>query len=180
MYRVRIHEGVNLELVQGDITRQADMDVIVNAANAWLRSGGGVAGAIHRAAGPQLEEEAVKLGPIKPGEAMITKAYKLPNQHVIHTLGPVYGRDLPHEQLLSNCYTHALDIAERAGLKSIAFPAISTGIFGYPVAEAAGIALNTIWQRAQKLHHLQTIRMVLFGENDYHTHVQVLEQLLNS
>lgn len=180
MYRVQIREGINLELMQGDITSQADMDAIVNAANAWLRSGGGVAGAIHQAAGPELELEATKLGPIKPGEAVVTQAYNLPNRHVIHTLGPVYGRDLPHEQLLSDCYIHALEIAEHARLKSIAFPAISTGIFGYPVMEAAGIALQTIWQQAQKLHHVQTIRMVLFGENDYQTHVHVLEQLLNS
>lgn len=127
--------GVKIEVVQGDISRQADMEVIVNAANAELRTGGGVAGAIHRAAGPELEEACRPLAPIAPGEAVITKAFRLPNQWVVHCLGPVYGRDKPEAQLLANCYENALMLAENHRVKSIAFPAISTGIFGYPLAQ---------------------------------------------
>lgn len=129
--------GVTVECRRGDITAQPDIDVIVNAANAELRPGGGVAGAIHRAAGPGLYEECRPLAPIRPGEAVITGAHELPNQYVIHCLGPVHGRDEPADRLLSSCYRNALLLAEEKGSGSIAFPAISTGMFGYPVEAAA-------------------------------------------
>ncbi|MFW5832232.1 MAG: macro domain-containing protein, partial [Prolixibacteraceae bacterium] len=103
--------GITVEMVQGDITQQKDIEAVVNAANAKLLRGGGVAGAIHRTAGPELEKESKKLAPIKPGEAVITGAYNLPNKKVIHCLGPVYGQDKPEDKLLANCYRNALKIA---------------------------------------------------------------------
>ncbi|MFD2667199.1 macro domain-containing protein [Halomonas halophila] len=107
-------------------------------------SGGGVAGALHRAAGPELAEACAPLAPIHPGEAVITDAFGLPNRHVIHCLGPVYGVDEPSDALLADCYRHALELAQRHDIESLAFPALSTGAFGYPAAEAARIALSTV------------------------------------
>ena len=163
---------------QGDITKQADCDAVVNAANARLENGGGVAGAIHAAAGPNLEKEAVPLGPIKPGEAVITGAYDLPNQYVIHCLGPVYGKDHPEEKLLANCYINALALAEDHMLSSIAFPAISTGIFGYPVEEASKVAFSAVLHKAPSLKYLKQIIFVLYSDRDLAVHEKSLEQIL--
>jgi O-acetyl-ADP-ribose deacetylase len=171
-------DGVTVECLQGDITAQDDVAAIVNAANAELRSGGGVAGAIHRAAGSGLEEEARPLVPIRPGEAVMTGGHDLPNPHVIHTLGPVYGQDRPEAELLANCYRNSLAVAEENGIDSIAFPAISTGVFGYPVEEAAEVALRTVVQEAEGLAHVRLIRFVLFGEKDYEVHEKVLAEIL--
>lgn len=170
--------GVTVECVQGDITAQDDVAAVANAANAWLRSGGGVAGAIHRAAGPGLEEESHPLAPIGPGEAVITGGHDLPNRHVIHTLGPVYGEDHPEAELLANCYRNSLALAEESEIDSIAFPAISTGIFGYPVEEAAEVALRTVVEEAERLEHVRLIRFVLYGERDYEVHERVLSEIL--
>ena len=170
--------GVTVECVRGDITAQDDVAAVVNAANAGLRSGGGVAGAIHRAAGPGLEEEARPLAPIEPGEAVITGGHDLPNRHVIHTLGPVYGQDRPEAELLANCYRNSLALAEENGIDSIAFPAISTGIFGYPVEEAAEVSLRTVVEEAERLEHVRLIRFVLYGEKDYEVHEKVLSEIL--
>jgi O-acetyl-ADP-ribose deacetylase (regulator of RNase III) len=170
--------GVTVECVRGDITSQVDVAAIVNAANAELRSGGGVAGAIHRAAGPGLEEEARRLAPIGPGEAVITGGHDLPNRHVIHTLGPVYGRDRPEAELLADCYKSSLALAEENGIDSIAFPAISTGIFGYPVEEAAEVALGAVVEEIERLEHVRLIRFVLFGEKDLEVHEKVLSGIL--
>ncbi|MFP4489812.1 MAG: macro domain-containing protein, partial [Bacteroidales bacterium] len=123
--------GVTLELITGNIAAQEDITAVVNAANARLRTGGGVAGAIHRAAGPGLEKETAPLAPIRPGEAVITSGNKLPNKYIIHCLGPVYGVDKPEDKLLANCYRNALKLAEEQKIDSIAFPAISTGAFAY-------------------------------------------------
>ena len=169
--------AVTVECLQGDITSQDDVEAVVNAANARLEPGGGVAGAIHRAAGPGLAEEAVPLGPIEPGEAVITGAYGLPNHYVIHTLGPVYGQDRPEAELLTRCYRNALGLAEENGIESIAFPAISTGIFGYPVEEAARLALGTVRDEAQRLEQVRLVRFVLFGERDFEVHESVLSSL---
>ncbi|SEJ05415.1 O-acetyl-ADP-ribose deacetylase (regulator of RNase III), contains Macro domain [Cyclobacterium xiamenense] len=155
-----------IELVVGDITQQADADIIVNAANAQLESGGGVAGAIHRAAGPDLAEACRPLAPIRPGKAVISPAFRLPNSYVIHCLGPVYGRDEPSDTLLANCYRNALLLADKQQVKSIAFPAISTGIFGFPKEKAAEIALRTIKSSIPSLQTIRTIRMVLFDQAD--------------
>lgn len=158
--------NVLVETVKGDITRQPDMDAIVNAANAQLRIGGGVAGAIHRAAGPGLEDECIPLAPIRPGEAVLTGGHDLPNRHVIHCLGPVYGLDTPSEALLASCYREALKLAERNGLRSIAFPAISTGAFGYPFEDAARVAVTAVREMAPTLSSVAHVRFVLFSEQD--------------
>ena len=151
---------------------------MVNAANARLEPGGGVAGAIHRAAGPDLAKEAVPLGPIEPGEAVITGAHGLPNRYVIHTLGPVYGQDRPEAELLAGCYRNSLGLAEDNGIESIAFPAISTGIFGYPVEDAAKVALQTVREETERLERVHLVRFVLFGKRDLEVHERVLSGLL--
>ena len=174
--RREVH-GVTVECVRGDITAQDDVAAVVNAANAGLRSGGGVAGAIHRAAGSGLEEEARPLAPIEPGEAVITGGHDLPNRHVIHTLGPVYGQDRPEADLLANCYRNSLALAEENGIDSIAFPAISTGVFGFPVEEAAEVALRTVVEEAERLEHVRLIRFVLYGEQDYEVYETVLSEI---
>jgi len=173
----RKHHGVTIECVQGNIANQPDVEAIVNAANAELRTGGGVAGAIHRAAGPGLEAECRPLAPIRPGQAVITGAHNLPNRHVIHCLGPVYGRDQPSEALLASCYRSALHLAEQNAIASIAFPAISTGIFGYPIDQAARVALKTIIDEAPRLSAVKHIRMVLLDAADQRLHAEVLEAL---
>ena len=172
--------GVKIEIVQGDITRQQDMGAVANAANAELRTGGGVAGAIHRAAGPELEKVCRALAPIEPGEAVITEAFKLPNDWVIHCLGPVYGRDQPEDKLLTNCYRNALYLAENHQCSAIAFPAISTGIFGYPLAEATRVILKTLREEAPGLKVVDHVRMVLYSEQDKKTFEETLEDLLTS
>lgn len=161
---------VTIECVRSNIVEQPDLDAIVNAANAQLRRGGGVAGAIHRAAGPGLEAECRPLAPIKPGEAVISGGHNLPNPYVIHCLGPVYGRDKPEEVLLADCYRNALRLADEKGLKSVGFPAISTGIFGYPVKEAAAVACRAVAETAPALKHVRTVRFVLFSEGDLALH----------
>ncbi len=174
--RRTIH-GVEIECARGDIAKQEGFDAIVNAANAELRIGGGVAGAIHRAAGPGLEEECRPLAPIRPGEAVITGAHRLPNRHVIHCLGPVYGRDEPADELLAACYRNALALAEEHGLTSVAFPAISTGAFGYPMEEAAEVAIGTVAEACPGLDSVRRIRFALFGEDALKAHTRALETL---
>ncbi len=168
---------ITLELTRGDIVKQADLDVIVNAANAELEIGGGVAGAIHKAAGPGLAKECRPLAPISPGEAVISSGHELPNPYVIHCLGPVYGKDDPADEYLANCYQNALRLAEEKGLRSIGFPAISTGAFGYPIEEAAHVALSTILEKASSLERLQLVRFVLVGQKDLDVHEKVLSEL---
>jgi len=176
MQQTRVGD-VTIECVQGDITQQSDMEAVVNAANAQLRPGGGVAGAIHSAAGPALNEECRPKAPIQPGQSVITGAHELPNEHVIHTLGPVYGRDKPEDELLARCYRGALELAEENDIGSVAFPALSTGAFGYPMREAAEVALQTVLEEAQNLETVKTIRFVLFSQGDCDVHRDVLEEL---
>jgi O-acetyl-ADP-ribose deacetylase (regulator of RNase III) len=171
--------GVTVECIKGNIAAQPEMTAIVNAANAELRIGGGVAGAIHRAAGPGLEEEGRPLAPIRPGEAVITGGHRLPNRHVIHCLGPVYGRDKPEAELLARCYSNALDLAERHRIDSIAFPAISTGVFGYPMEEAAEIAFRTIHEKLPELRSVKKIRFVLFSDKDLEVHEKALSRIFS-
>lgn len=166
--------GIEIEVTQGDIDKQPDMDAVVNAANAELRPGGGVAGAIHRAAGPELEKVCQTLAPIAPGEAVITEAFNLPNQWIIHCLGPVYGRDKPEEKLLADCYRNALQLAENHQISAIAFPAISAGIFGYPLPKVVEVVLNTLREETPKLTVVDHIRMVLYSAADQ----QVVEKSL--
>jgi len=166
---------MTIECVLGDITRQPDIDAVVNAANAQLRPGGGVAGAIHRAAGPGLDRECRPLAPIRPGEAVITGAHDLPNRHVIHCLGPVYGRDEPAQELLASCYRNALRLAEEKGLVSVAFPSISTGAFGYPMEDAARVAIDTVRQEMRRLQQVERARFVLFDETALLLHQRALD-----
>lgn len=170
--------GVTLELESGDITRQDGFDAVVNAANAELRTGGGVAGAIHRAAGPGLEKEARPYAPIVPGQCVLTSGHDLPNPHVIHCLGPVYGRDEPADELLARCYREALRLAEEKGLAAVAFPALSTGAFGYPMDDAAEVALRAIAETAPSLRSVKRIRFVLWGEDALRAHARSLQALL--
>lgn len=167
--------AIDLELVVGDIARQDGFDAVVNAANAELRSGGGVAGALHRAAGSGLEDECRPLAPIRPGDAVITSGHHLPNPWVIHCLGPVYGRDEPADELLASCYREALRLAEEKGLRSIAFPAISTGAFGFPAEDAARIALGTVLDEAHGLRSVDRVRFVLYDQAALDLHERVLE-----
>lgn len=173
----RQFDGVTIECVVGDIVDQPDMDAIVNAANAALRTGGGVAGAIHRAAGPELEKACRPLAPIAPGQAVITDAFRLPNRRVVHCLGPVYGRDEPAAELLASCYREALRLADSEALHSIAFPALSTGAFGYPLADAARVALETVRGEIPVLKSVRRIRFVLFKASDRDVHSRALERL---
>ena len=179
MSNVKHHHGVRLECVIGDIAKQADMDAVVNAANAELRIGGGVAGAIHRTAGRGLEEECRALAPIRPGQAVITSAHDLPNRFVIHCLGPVYGADKPEDKLLATCYRNALRLAEDNNIPSIAFPAISTGAFGYPIEPATQVAWSTILDELENLSAVRHIRFVLFSEADQEVHLRILSELLD-
>ena len=171
-------DGVKVEVVQGDVTAQEDVEAIVNAANARLESGGGVAGAIHAAAGSGLAEEARPLAPIRPGEAVVTSGHNLPNRYVIHALGPVYGQDHPEAELLADCYRNSLTFAEERGINSVAFPALSTGVFGYPKGEAAEVAMRTVIEEAESLRSVRLVRFVLFGEEDRQVYEDTLARLL--
>jgi O-acetyl-ADP-ribose deacetylase (regulator of RNase III) len=171
--------GITLELTRGNIAAQPDIDAVVNAANAQLQTGGGVAGAIHRAAGPGLAEEARPMAPIQPGEAVTTGAHDLPNDAVIHVLGPVHGRDEPSDALLRAGYENALQEAETHEFASVAFPALSTGAFGFPMKPAARIALDTILKAAHTLTSVRHVRFVLFDEQALQTHEDVLEDVLS-
>lgn len=155
-----------LELVRGDITRQAT-DAIVNAANQTLLGGGGVDGAIHRAGGPAILAECRRLGGCRTGDAKITTGGRLPARHVIHTVGPVY-RDGKHgePELLASAYRRSLEVASANGLRSVAFPSISTGAYSYPVEEAAGIALATVADYLRAHPDIELVRFVLFSAAD--------------
>lgn len=170
---------LTIEIVKGNIVAQPDVEAIVNAANARLVPGGGVDGAIHRAAGPQLAAEVIQYAPINPGQAVITQAYNLPNNYVIHCLGPVYGRDKPENKLLADCYINTLKIADEEAIESIAFPAISTGVFGYPKEEAAAVSLKAVSETAQILNNVKLARFILFSDNDLEVFNQALKAIEN-
>lgn len=153
-----------VRLVEGDITKQA-VDAIVNAANEGLRGGGGVDGAIHRAAGPELMAECRTLGGCPTGSAKITKGYRLPARFVIHAVGPVY-RDGRHGEpdKLAGCYRTAMQLASEHDCATIAFPAISCGVYGYPMEEAAQVALTAVAESMMAGSHVREARFVLFGQ----------------
>lgn len=159
-----------IEIIKGDITK-IEVDAIVNAANSSLMGGGGVDGAIHRAGGPAILEECRKIvakqGGCKTGEAVITTAGHLPAQFVIHTVGPVWnGGHKKEEEKLANCYRNSLQLAVENGCKTIAFPCISTGVYGYPIAQAAKVAVTAVKGFLEKNAELERVMMVCFdGEN---------------
>jgi O-acetyl-ADP-ribose deacetylase (regulator of RNase III) len=167
-----------LELVEGDITEQ-NTEAIVNAANPSLLGGGGVDGAIHRAAGPQLLEECRTLGGCQTGDAKITKGYRLKAKHVIHTVGPVYHREGPERaaELLASAYRRSLEVASENGARSVSFPSISTGAYGYPMDEAAPIALQTAINHLESHTDVELVRFVLFGQRAYQVYKRALEKI---
>jgi O-acetyl-ADP-ribose deacetylase (regulator of RNase III) len=159
-----------IEIFKGDITKLS-VDSIVNAANSSLLGGGGVDGAIHRAAGPKLLEECRKLNGCKTGEAKITKGYNLPANFVIHTVGPVWnGGNYNEDELLTNCYLNYLKLAVENKIKSIAFPAISTGVYEFPLERAAQIAIKTVKKFIQSDKSIQKIIFVCFDDKTYQTY----------
>ena len=169
--------GITVDLVQGDITKQK-VDAIVNAANSGLVGGGGVDGAIHRAAGADLQRELNNIGRCPTGEARITKGYNLPAKHIIHAVGPVYrGVDNPAE-LLRSAHLYSLKLAQENDLKTIAFAAISTGIYGYPVDEASDVALNAVFDYIQTHQpDFELVRFVLFSSSILAVFSRTLGQL---
>ncbi len=177
--QIRVDSTV-IETKPGDIAKQADLEAVVNAANAQLQPGGGVAGALHRAAGPQLAAAGRNYAPIKPGEAVITPAFKLPNEYVIHCLGPVYGRDKPAAGLLADCYSRALEIAAENNIGSLGVPALSTGAFGYPMGEAAKIAVRTILSEVVPAVELTVLRFVLYDRNARKIYDKVLKRAVEA
>lgn len=163
-----------LEAVIGDITAQA-VDAIVNAANSSLLGGGGVDGAIHRAAGPELLAECRRLGGCPTGESRVTRGYRLAARYVIHTVGPVWeGGDRGEPELLRGCYVSALRLAAAHQIRSLAFPAISTGAYGYPFAAAARIAVDAVRDEVQKTSGIELVRFVCFSEADWDVYLQML------
>ena len=165
-----------LELVQGDITLE-DVDAIANAANSSLLGGGGVDGAIHRTAGPKLLAECRTLGGCATGDAKITQGYRLRAHHVIHTVGPVYQGAARDAELLASCYRRSLEVASAHHLHSIAFPSISTGAYGYPVEQAASIALQAVMEYLKANTDIEVVRFVLFDRRTYETYERALERL---
>jgi O-acetyl-ADP-ribose deacetylase (regulator of RNase III) len=172
----RLIGQTRLELVQGDITHQ-DTDAIVNAANNSLLGGGGVDGAIHAAAGPELLEECRALGGCKTGEAKITRGYGLKARHVIHTVGPVYHGWPRDAVLLARCYEQSLTLAGVHRLVSVAFPSISTGVYSYPLDEAAPIALSAVIRYLKRHEGIELVRFVLFDRQTFEAYARAMGQL---
>ena len=165
-----------LRALQADITT-LDVDAIVNAANSTLLGGGGVDGAIHRAAGPELVAECQKLGPCPTGDARITKGYRLPARFVIHAVGPVWrGGGHDEAEFLAGCYERSLELAAERGMASIAFPSISTGAFGYPIQSAARIAVDVVRKFVSEPSSLRDVMFCCFSERDLSVYDSLLEQ----
>ena len=165
-----------IKIVQGDITSE-HVDAIVNAANRTLLGGGGVDGAIHRAAGPDLLAECRKIGGCETGEAVITKGYRLPAEWVIHTVGPVWSGGAHGEaELLASCYRNVLRLASEHGLRTIAFPSISTGAYRYPVEEASRIAVRAVWGFMSAYDAIDEVRFVCFDERTYDAYSKALRE----
>lgn len=166
-----------LAILEGDITRE-ETDAIVNAANSGLKGGGGVDGAIHRAGGPAILEQCRKIGYCPAGQAVITTGGNLKAKYVIHTVGPVYrGGGRNESELLKSAYLESLKLASKKGLKSLSFPAISTGAYGYPVSEAARVALKTAIDYLKKHDDIKQVRFVLFGKPAYDVFADELKKL---
>lgn len=166
LFKEGIEMKDRIELVRGDLTAM-DVDAIVNAANKSLLGGGGVDGAIHRAAGPKLLDECRALCGCDTGDAKITKGYDLTARHVIHTVGPIFrGGTSGEPRLLESCYRRCFEVADENGLTSIAFPSISTGAYGYPISDASKIAISTTLEQLERFPNVQRVVFVLFSEKD--------------
>ena len=174
--QVKIGPSV-LELVEGDITQQ-DTEALVNAANERLRVGGGVDGAINRAGGPKIQEEARKIGHCPTGQAVVTTGGNLRAKYVIHTVGPVY-RDGRHgePELLASAYRESLKAASAKGIKSLAFPSLSTGVYGYPIPDAARVALTTVKDYLTEHPEIELVRFVLFGHPTFTAFAEALQEI---
>lgn len=166
-----------LRIVEGDITR-LEVDAVVNAANGSLLGGGGVDGAIHRAAGPELLEACRPLGGCATGDAKITPGFRLPARWVIHAVGPVWhGGEQGEDELLASCYRRALAVAAEAGARTVAFPAISTGAYRFPIDRAAGIAVRTVAEMLSRDDRIETVIFACFGAESAAAHRRALEEL---
>jgi O-acetyl-ADP-ribose deacetylase len=172
----RTIHGVTLALLKGNIV-EVQADAIVNAANSGLRGGGGVDGAIHRAGGPTIMEECRKIGGCPTGSAVATSGGKLSARYVFHAVGPIYSGTSEDEKLLASAYQSCLDLAEHHRITSIAFPSLSTGVYGYPLNEAAPIALRTIIAHIQKNTSLQQVMVVLFGDEAFQAFERALQDI---
>lgn len=169
-----------IEIVEGDVTKQ-QVDAIVNAANQSLLGGGGVDGAIHRAAGPELLEECRKIGGCPTGEARVTKGYKLPAKWVIHTVGPIWrGGNNREDDLLASCYKNSLKAAVEIGAKTVAFPSISTGAYGFPLERATKIALNETKKFLENDNRIEKVVFVCFGKQALDTYKRIFDQVFSS
>jgi len=169
-----------VEIIEGDITKQ-EVDAIVNAANESLMGGGGVDGAIHRAAGPELLEETRKIGGCPTGEARVSKGYRLPARWVIHTVGPIWrGGTRNEDQLLASCYRNSLKAAVEIGAKTVAFPSISTGAYGFPLERATKIALEETKKFLEQDQNIEKVRFVCFGKEAFDTYKRLFDQVFSS
>jgi len=168
------NSGGKIEIARGDITK-VSVDAIVNAVNTTLLGGGGVDGAIHRTAGPELLAECRSVGGCRPGDAKITGGYRLPARFVIHTVGPVWrGGNHGESEMLANCYRHSLQLAVENGIKTIAFPAISCGAYGYPIQDAAQIAVKTTRNFLATVDKIEKVTFVLWGDDIYDAYHHLL------
>ncbi len=169
-----------IEIIEGDITKQ-QVDAIVNAANTSLLGGGGVDGAIHRAAGPELLEECKKIGGCPTGESRVTKGYRLPSKWVIHTVGPIWkGGTANEDQLLANCYKNSLKTAKEIGAKTVAFPSISTGAYRFPMDRAAEIALKETAQFLKNDSFIKKVIFVCFGQEAFNIYKDTFKRLFEN
>lgn len=170
-------DGRRMEAVRGDITKERT-DAIVNAANETLLGGGGVDGAIHRAGGPAILEECRKLGGCRTGDAKVTTGGNLTAKYVIHTVGPVYrGGAHGEPAMLASCYKRSMELADELRIASVAFPAISCGVYGYPIESAAEIAITTVKSSLARAKSVVRVRFVLFSEPDRDVYEQILERI---